>query len=164
MQTQLDQFHNERFKRALRQHWSKISIVGGSVILTTHLALNRITNQLTKEEVQQPVVFPELDDSEPLFSDQEQVLSEPANNHLPSPTRTTSPLLSNPALTDTLSNFPLFSSRAGSSVGLEPAEEDEPHEETDTEDQAPCQSLDTPSTSEKNYQTKRSSKRQTSRW
>ena len=95
--------------------------------MVTHLALNRITNQLTKEEVQQPVVFPELDDSEPLFSDQEQVLSEPANNHLPSPTRTTSPLLSNPALTDTLSNFPLFSSLAGSSVGLEPAEEDEPH-------------------------------------
>ena len=46
-------------------------------------------------------------------------------------------MLSNPALTDTLSKFPLFSSRAGSSKEPEPAEEDEPQEGTDGEHQPP---------------------------
>ena len=46
---------------------------------------------------------------------------------------TSAPLLSNPALTDTLSNFPLFSSRAGSSAGLQTIEEPEPQERTDRE-------------------------------
>ena len=71
------------------------------------------------EEAQKPVVFPDIDDLEPLFSDQEEVLPEPAPSLMPSPSGTSAPLLSNPASTDTLSNFPLFSSRAGSSVGLE---------------------------------------------
>ena len=57
-----------------------------------------------EEEIQQPVVFPELDSLEPLFSDQEEILHEPASSLLPSATGTSAPLLSNPALTDTLSN------------------------------------------------------------
>ena len=42
-----------------------------------------------------------------------------------------------------MSNFPLFSSRAGSSVGLELAEEAEPQEGTDREIQEPGQSMET---------------------
>ena len=57
------------------------------------------------EEAKQPVVFPDIDDLEPLFSDQEEVLPEPAPSLMPSPSGTSAPLLSNPALTDTLSNF-----------------------------------------------------------
>ena len=94
------------------------------------------------EEEQQPVVYPELDDLESLYSDQEEVLPKPLPSLLPSPSGTSAPLLSNPALTDTLSNFPLFSSRAASSVGLELAEEVEPQEGTDREIQEPKQSME----------------------
>ena len=46
---------------------------------------------------------------EPLFSDQEEIQPETPNKSLiPSPSGTSAPLLSNPSLTDTLSNFPLF--------------------------------------------------------
>ena len=55
------------------------------------------------------VVFPELDDLEPLYSDLEEIQSEALTRILiPSPSGTSAPLLSNPSLTDTLSNFPLF--------------------------------------------------------
>ena len=55
------------------------------------------------------VVFPEVDDLEPLFSDQEEKLPPTLTESLiPSPSGTSAPLLSNPSLTDTLSNFPLF--------------------------------------------------------
>ena len=94
--------------------------------------------------------LPELDDLYSLFSYQEEVLPEPTNSLLRSATDTSAPLLSNPALTDTQSNFPQFSSsRAGSSVGLELAEENEPEKATDREDQAPGQSLATPLTSDR---------------
>ena len=95
------------------------------------------------EEPQQPMIHPDIDDLEPLYSDQEEVLPEPAPSLVPSPSGTSAPLLSNPALTDTLSNFPLFSSRAGSSVGLELAEEAEPQEGTGGETQEPGQSMET---------------------
>ena len=95
------------------------------------------------EEVRQPVVYPELDDLEPLYSDQEEVLPEPVPSLVLSPSVTSAPLLSNPVLSDTLSNFPLCSSRAGSSAGLELAEEDEPREGTDREIQEPGQSMET---------------------
>ena len=95
------------------------------------------------EEPQQPMVHPDIDDLEPLYSDQEEVLPEPAPSLVPSPSGTSAPLLSNPALTDTLSNFPLFSSRAGSSVRLELAEEAEPQEGTDREIQEPGRSMET---------------------
>ena len=94
-------------------------------------------------EPQQPMVHPDIDDLEPLYSDQEEVLPEPAPSLVPSPSGTSAPLLSNPTLTDTLNNFPLFSSRAGSSVGLELAEEAEPQEGTDREIQEPGQSMET---------------------
>ena len=89
--------------------------------------------ELLPAEIQQPVVLPEIDDLEPLSSDQEEVLPEPPQSLIPSPSGTSAPLLSNPALTDTLSNFPLDSSQNGSSVRLEPAEEAEPQEGTDGE-------------------------------
>ena len=55
------------------------------------------------------VVFPEVDDLEPLFSDQDEILPPILIESLiPSPSGTSAPLLSNPSLTDTLSNFPLF--------------------------------------------------------
>ena len=55
------------------------------------------------------VVFPELDDLEPLFSDQEEIQPPTfIESLIPSPSGTSAPLLSNPSLTDTLSNFPLF--------------------------------------------------------
>ena len=100
------------------------------------------------EEIQQPVVFPEQDDSEPLFSDREEILSEPASSLLPPLTVSSAPLLSSPALTDTLSNFPLFSSRASSSREPEPAEEDKPQEGIDVEDQPPGRSQETSLTSD----------------
>ena len=55
------------------------------------------------------VVFPGLYDLEPLFSDQEEIQPPTLIESLiPSPSGTSDPLLSNPSLTDTLSNFPLF--------------------------------------------------------
>ena len=72
--------------------------------------------ELPPAETQQPVVFPDIDDLEPLFSDQKEVLPEPPQSLLHSPSGTSAPLLSNPALTDTLSNFPLYSSQNGSSM------------------------------------------------
>ena len=55
------------------------------------------------------LVFPELDDLEPLFSDQEEIqLPAFIESLIPSPSGTSAPLLSNPSLTDTLSNFPLL--------------------------------------------------------
>ena len=55
------------------------------------------------------VVFPEVDDLEPLFSDQDEILPPTLIESLiPSPSGTSAPLLSNPSLTDTLSNFSLF--------------------------------------------------------
>ena len=95
------------------------------------------------EEPQQPTIHPDIDDLEPLYSDHEEVLPETAPSLVPSPSGTSAPLLSNPDLTDTLSNFPLFSSRAASSVGLELAEEVEPQEGTDREIQEPKQSMET---------------------
>ena len=94
------------------------------------------------EEPQQPMIHPDIDDLGPLYSDHEEVLPETAPSLVPSPSGTSAPLLSNPALTDTLSNFPLFSSRAASSVGLELAEEVEPQEGTDREIQEPKQSME----------------------
>ena len=87
---------------------------------------------------QQPVVVPEIDDLEPLFSDQEEILPEPPSL-IPSPSETSAPLLSNPALTDTLSNFPLFSSQNGGSITPEPDEQVELQEEIDQEQLEPNQ-------------------------
>ena len=101
------------------------------------------------EDAQQPVVFPDIDDLEPLFSDQEEVLPEPAPSLMPSPSGTSAPILSNPVLTDTFSNFPVFSSQAGSSVGLELVEEAEPQDGTDREIQEQGQSIETLPTSGK---------------
>ena len=81
------------------------------------------------EEPQQPMIYPDIDDLEPLYSDQEEVRPEPTPSLIPSPSGTSAPLLSNPALPDTLSNFPLFSSRAGSLTGLQTIEEPEPKKE-----------------------------------
>ena len=94
------------------------------------------------EEPQQPMIYPDIDDLEPLYSDQEEVRPEPTPSPIPSPSGTSTPLLSNPALTDTLSNFPLFSSRAGSSAGLQTIEEPEPQERTDREIPEPRHSME----------------------
>ena len=69
--------------------------------------------EVTEPPVPNPVpqtVFPELDDLEPLYSDQEEIQPEthPTGILVPSPSGTSAPLLSNLSLTDTLSNFPLF--------------------------------------------------------
>ena len=83
------------------------------------------------------IVFPELDDLEPLFSDQEEIQPEaPTRSLLDSPTRTSAPLLSNPSLTDNLTNFPLFSSQVGSSVGPDPSLGNETQQDTDREGKA----------------------------
>ena len=94
------------------------------------------------EEPQQPMIYPDIDDLEPLYSDQEEVRPEPTPSLIPSPSGTSAPLLSNPALTDTLSNFPLFSSRAGSSTGLQTIEEPKPQERTDREIPEPRHSME----------------------
>ena len=54
------------------------------------------------------VLFPELDDLAPLFSDQEVQPEMLTESLIPSPSGTSAPFLSNPSLTDTLSNIPLF--------------------------------------------------------
>ena len=55
------------------------------------------------------LVFPELVDLEPLFSDQEEIQPPTfIESLIPSPSGTSAPMLSNPSLTDTLSNFPLL--------------------------------------------------------
>ena len=83
---------------------------------------------------EQQVVFPELDDLEPLFSDQEEIQPEaPSRILILSPTGTSAQLLSNPSLMDTLSNFPLFGSRAGSPKDPEPLTEDEPPQDANRE-------------------------------
>ena len=56
---------------------------------------------------------------------------------MPEPTHR--PLLSIPALTDTLSNFPLLSSQAGNSIGSEHTVGNEHQEETHEEDLSPEQ-------------------------
>ena len=89
-------------------------------------------------ESTQPMVFPELDDLEPIFTDQKEILLEESmRNLLPSPTGTSAPLLSNPSLTDTLTIFPLFSSQGGNSIIPEPPVENEPQEEVNEETQIP---------------------------
>ena len=98
-----------------------------------------LITQPMQEETQQPVVLLDFDDLEPLFSDQEELLPDPARSLLPSPSGTSAPLLSNPALTHTFSNFPSFISRTGSSGGVEPIDENEPQGGTDREFQAPGQ-------------------------
>ena len=66
------------------------------------------------------VVFPELDDLVPLFSDQEEIHPEATTRSLiPPPSETSAPLLSNPSLTDTLGKSPLFSSQTGNPTGPE---------------------------------------------
>ena len=56
---------------------------------------------------------------EPLFSDQEEIQPETlAKSLIPSPSGTSASLLSNPSLTDTLSNFPLFESSEQESLAL----------------------------------------------
>ena len=57
-------------------------------------------------------MFPDLDDLEPLYSDQEEVQPAAPPSLIPSPSGTSAPLLSNPSLTDTLSNFPLYGPRS----------------------------------------------------
>ena len=69
--------------------------------------------EVTEPPVPDPVpqaVFPELDDLEPLYSDQEEIQpkTHPTGSLVPSPSETSAPLLSNPSLSDTLSNFPLL--------------------------------------------------------
>ena len=121
-----------------------------------------LITQLMQEETHQLLVFSDLDDLESLFSDQEEILLEPARSLLPSSSGTSAPLLSKPALTDTLSNFPLFSSRAGSSERLEPTHENEPQGGTVRDVQAPGQIPATLLTPDRIFLWKRLTKRQTS--
>ena len=89
-------------------------------------------------------VFPELDDLEPLYSDQEDIRPEiyPTGSLVPSPSETSAALLSNPSLTDTLSDFPLFESRTEQPSGPEILAETETPQKTDGEGEASGQNLD----------------------
>ena len=99
-------------------------------------------------------VFPELDDLEPLFSDQEEIHpEEPTNSLVPLPSGTSVPLLSNPSLTDTLSNFPLFNSQIGNPSGPEPLiaieQPQDTERESEIQDSTPSQFPAQPITSNK---------------
>ena len=72
----------------------------------------REENEPTVQNPAPPAVFPDLDDLEPLYSDQEEVQPAAPPSLIPSPSGTSAPLLSNPSLTDTLSNFPRFGPRS----------------------------------------------------
>ena len=77
---------------------------------------------------QQPILA-RLYDLKPLFSDHEEVLlEEPTRIFIPSLSGTSAPLRSNPALTDTLRNFPYLSSQAGDARQPEPVIEGGPSE------------------------------------
>ena len=98
------------------------------------------------------VVFPELDDLQPLFSDQEGIQPEaPTRSLIPSPLGSTAPLLSNPSLVDTLNNFPLFSPQTKSPSDPEPLVEaeqpQEPERENGIQDPNPNQLPAQPNTS-----------------
>ena len=82
------------------------------------------------------VVFPEVDDLEPLFSDQDEILPPTLIESLiPSPSGTSAPLLSNPSLTDTLSNFPLFNQQTTHpNEPTDPIQATEPLEDNDGPD------------------------------
>ena len=88
-----------------------------------------VTKPPVPDSIQQ-AVFPELDDLEPLYSDQEEIRPEthPTGSLLPSPSGTSAPLSSNPSLTDKLSNFPLFGTRTEQPSGPELLAETEPPE------------------------------------
>ena len=88
-------------------------------------------------------VFSELDDLEPLYSDQGEIQPEthPDRSLVPSPSGTSTPLLSNPSLTDTLSNFTLFDPQAEQPSGPELPAETEPPRETDEEGKTSCRNL-----------------------
>ena len=94
-------------------------------------------HEVTEQSILDPaphVVFPELDDLELQFSDQEEIQPEaPTRSLIPSPSGTTAPLLSNPSLTDTLSNFPLLCPRTESASGSEPLFEAEQPQGADRE-------------------------------
>ena len=92
-----------------------------------------------QEETQQAVAFPDLEDLEPLLSDQEEILqNQRVAWQLHHQERSHNCCRTQPW--QTLANFPLFSSRAGSLEGPESTDENEPQEETDREVQAPGQS------------------------
>ena len=76
------------------------------------------------------VVFTDVDDLEPLFFDQEEILPPTlTENLIPSPSGTSAPLLSNPSLTDTLSNFPLFNQQTNDpNEPTDPIQTTEPQE------------------------------------
>ena len=76
----------------------------------------REENEPTVQNPASPAVFPDLDDLEPLYSDQEEVQPAAPPSLISSPSGTSAPLLSNPSLTDTLSNFPLFGPRSENSI------------------------------------------------
>ena len=102
--------------------------------------------EVTEPPVPNPVpqtVIPELDDLEPLYSDQEEIQPEthPQGSLVPSPSRTSAPLLSNPSLTDTLSNFPLFGPRTEQPSSPELRVDTEPPQETNEQGEALCQNL-----------------------
>ena len=76
----------------------------------------REENEPTVQNPASPAVFPDLDDLEPPYSDQEEVQPAAPPSLISSPSGTSAPLLSNPPLTDTLSNFPLFGPRSENSI------------------------------------------------
>ena len=76
----------------------------------------REENEPTVQNPASPAVFPDLDDLEPLYSDQEEVQPAAPPSLISSPSGTSAPLLSNPSLTDTLSNFPLFGPLSENSI------------------------------------------------
>ena len=82
-------------------------------------------------------VSPELDDLEPLYSDQEEIQPETLTRSLkPSPSGTSAPFLSKPSLTDTLSNFPLSPSQARNPNEPGPSAPTEQPQETYDEDES----------------------------
>ena len=102
---------------------------------------------MTESSIPDPIpqaVFPELHDLEPLYSDQEKIQPEtkPTGSLVPSPSGTSAPLLSNPSLTDTLSNFPLFDPQAEQPSAPELLAETEPPQETEAEGKTSSRNLD----------------------
>ena len=82
-----------------------------SLWIPLRLGVRSRNDQTTNCRSRHQTQFFEFDDLEPLFSDQEEIQPQTTTRSLlPSPTGTSAPLLSYPSLTDTLNNFPMFSS------------------------------------------------------
>ena len=146
----LNQFQLALFRHVHKRHQNKENLVSNlchcGYPSESELDPKREKENLTRQP-HQSVILPELEDLEPHFSDQEEVISsETLQRPLLSTSGSSAPLLNNPSLTVTLSNFPLFRYKLGSQIPGTNAD-DMPPENFRREVEAPPTNSDLPQSS-----------------